>query len=110
MIPLSVTALNSVSNTAGWLVKRKLNTKIRFFVQLVLEGSTYLKPQFNSPEKEVGLDIGPSTIAHISDNHAQLEKFCHQLDGKQNEIRTLQRKLDRQRDANNPQNYTEKGE
>ena len=92
------------------LVKRKLNTKIRFFVQLVLEGSTYLKPQFNSPDKEVGLDIGPSTIAHISDNHVQLEKFCHQLADKQNEIRILQRKLDRQRRANNPQNYTEKGE
>ena len=45
----------------------------------------------------------------ILDNHVQLEKFCHQLDDKQNEIRILQRKLDRQRRANNPQNYTEKG-
>ncbi|MCH8296050.1 transposase [Candidatus Poribacteria bacterium] len=89
------------------LIKRKLNGRIRFFAQLILEGIPYQKHQF--PPAEVGLDIGPSTIAHVSFTDAQLETFCAPLENKQKEIRRLQRKLDRQRRANNPQNYNADG-
>jgi putative transposase len=82
------------------LIKRKLNRRIRFYAQLVTEGIPYQK--FKSPKKGVGLDVGPSTIAHVSDSHAKLEKFCDPLSDKQKEIRRLQHKMDRQRHANNP--------
>lgn len=87
------------------LVKRRfgVNGKVRFFVQLILEGIPYQKQQF--PEGEVGLDIGPSTIGYVSENQAQLETFCQELKSKQQEIRRLQRKLERSRRATNPQNY-----
>ena len=89
------------------LIKRKLNGRVRFFAQLILEGVPYQKYEFS--QTEVGLDIGPSTIAHVSCTHAQLENFCAPLENKQKEIRRLQRKLDRQRRANNPQNYNANG-
>jgi len=89
------------------IVKRIFNGKVCFFVQLVLEGK--LLQKFESPDNTIGLDIGPSTIAYVSDNHANLERFCDELKDKQKEIRRLQRKLDRQRRANNPQNYNPDG-
>ena len=58
-----------------------------------------------APDNTVGLDIGPSTIAYVSNNNVHLEQFCNELKNKQKEIRRLQRKLERQRRANNPQNY-----
>jgi len=89
------------------IVKRIFNGKARFFVQLVLEGKPYQK--FSLPDNTVGLDIGPSTIAVVTDDNAALERFCDELSNKQKEIRRLQRKLDRQRRANNPQNYNPDG-
>jgi len=89
------------------IVKRIFNGKVRFFVQLALEGEPLQK--FKAPDKIAGLDIGPSTIAVVSDKRASLERFCDELTDKQKEIRLLQRKSDRQRRANNPQNYNPDG-
>jgi len=89
------------------IVKRIFNGKVRFFVQLVLEGKPLQK--FESPDETAGLDIGPSTIAVVTDKQASFERFCDELKDKQKEIRRLQRKLDRQRRANNPQNYNPNG-
>jgi len=89
------------------IVKRIFNGETRFFVQLILEGKPYQK--FLSPDNTIGLDIGPSTIACVSDEQASLERFCDELKDKQKEIRRLQRKLERQRRANNPQNYNPDG-
>jgi len=89
------------------IVKRVFNGKARFFVQLVLEGKPYHK--FEPPDNILGLDIGPSTIAIVYDEQASLERFCDELKDKQKVIRRLQRKLDRQRRANNPQNYNPDG-
>ena len=89
------------------IIKRIFNGKTRFFVQLILEGVPYQK--FKAKNKTIGLDIGPSTIAYVSDKQAKLSRFCDELALKQKEIRRLQRKLDRQRRANNPQNYTTNG-
>lgn len=54
-------------------------------------------------------DVGTSTIAMVGDKGAELKQFCGELIPKQKEKRTLQRKLDRQRRANNPDNYNENG-
>jgi len=89
------------------IVKRIFNGKAHFFVQLALEGEPLQK--FKAPDKIVGLDIGPSTIAVVSDKQASLERFCDELKDKQKEIRLLQRKSERQRRANNPQNYNPNG-
>jgi len=91
------------------IIKRIFNGKVRFFVQLVLEGKPLIKDKNKPADDIVGLDIGPSTIAVVTSEQATLERFCDELKDKQKEIRRLQRKLDRQRRANNPQNYNPEG-
>jgi hypothetical protein len=58
----------------------------------------------------VGLDLGPSTVAIVPrEGQASLAVFCEPLDDAAKPIRRLQRKMDRQRRAANPDNYDEKG-
>jgi len=85
-------------------------TSHRYFVQLVLEGRPYLKPK-NQPGTDIlGLDIGPSTLASVGrQGPARLQIFCEELQPNVHHTRRLQRKLDRQRRANNPQNYDAQG-
>ena len=93
------------------LVRRNLNGKHRFYVQLICEGKPYQKEQNKVGEGLVGLDIGPSTIAIVAPNarKGELRQLCSELAKDQKGIRRLQRKLDRQRRANNPQNYAPDG-
>jgi putative transposase len=90
-------------------VRRKINGTNRFYVQLILEGKPYQDPDKKIGTEEVGLDVGPSTVAAVGDTKAELKQFCEELVPKQKEKRRLQRKQDRQRRANNPQNYNENG-
>ena len=91
------------------LVRRKLNGRNRFYAQLVCGGQPYQKPKNEVGQGVVGLDIGPSTIATVSEREAFLEQFCAELEPRQKEMRRLQRKIDRQRRANNPDNYNPDG-
>jgi hypothetical protein len=82
----------------------------RYYVQLILKGKPYQKPKHTVGTEVVGLDVGPSTIAIVpQQGEAQLLPFCEELRPDARAKRRLQRKLDRQRRANNPQNYDEKG-
>src|SRR5712692_7775092 len=82
----------------------------RYYVQLVLEGTPYQKKKHTVGTEVVGLDLGPSTIAIVpQEGEAQLVPFCEELKPDARAKRRLQRKLDRQRSANNPENYDEKG-
>jgi hypothetical protein len=84
----------------------------RYYTQLVLEGSPYQKPKHQIGKGTVGADLGPSTIAVCStepDTPALHEAFCEELDNKMLAIGRLQRRMDRQRKANNSDNYDELG-
>jgi hypothetical protein len=89
------------------VIRRKINSRNRFYLQLILEGKPY--PDNKIGFEEIGLDAGPSTIAFVGDTKAELKQFCSELVSKQKEKRKLQRKMDRQRRANNPQNYNTNG-
>jgi hypothetical protein len=82
----------------------------RYYVQLALAGTPYQKLK-NMPGHEViGLDLGPSTLAIVPrEGEARLVPLCQELRPNARKKRRLERKLDRQRRANNPQNYDEKG-
>jgi transposase len=78
----------------------------RYYTQLALEGVPYQKPKHAVGKATIGLDLGPSTIAIVSQQGtARLETFCAELAPNVKGKKRLQRKLDRQRRANNPQNY-----
>ena len=82
----------------------------RYSVQLALEGNSYRKPK-NKPGRDViGLDLGPSTLAIVPrTGEVRLVPLCEELKSDVRRKRRLERKLDRQRRANNPQNFDEKG-
>src|SRR5258707_8963049 len=83
----------------------------RYSVQLALEGTPYQKKPKNQPGHDViGLDLGPSTLAIVPrEGEARLVPLCEELRPNARKKRRLERKLDRQRRANNPQNYDDKG-
>ncbi|NMP24100.1 RNA-guided endonuclease TnpB family protein [Sulfobacillus harzensis] len=98
------------------LVRRTINGRFRWFAQLVCEGLPMRKidpktGQFRHPYGSdiVGLDIGPSTIAIVGETRADLRQFAEEVVHDHAEIRRLQRHLDRQRRANNPDCYDAQG-
>ena len=92
------------------LVRRKLGERNRFYAQLVCQGVPYQKPQHQLGSGVVGLDLGPSTIAVVSAEAALLQAFCLEVAPDAKLLRRLDRHLDRQRRANNPANYDERGQ
>ena len=91
------------------IVRRKLKGRNRFYAQLICEGLPYQKPKNKIGSGPMGIDIGPSTIAVVSETTVRLIPFADEVEDYQPEIRRLQRKLDRQRRANNPDNYNDDG-
>jgi hypothetical protein len=82
----------------------------RYSVQLALEGNSYQKPKNKPGHNVIGLDLGPSTLAIVPRvGEVRLVPLCEELRPDRHRKRRLERKLDRQRRANNPQNYDEKG-
>jgi hypothetical protein len=82
----------------------------RYYVQLILEGLPHHKPKHTVGTGVIGLDLGPSTIAIVpQEGEARLLPLCAELQPDARAKRRLERKLDRQRRANNPQNYDEQG-
>ena len=91
------------------IVRRKIKGRNRFYAQLVCEGKPYQKSKNKIGSGPVGLDLGPSTIAVVSERDVRLLPFANEVEDYHPEIRRQQRKLDRQRRANNPQNYKPDG-
>ena len=92
------------------LVRRKIHGRNRFYAQLVEEGLPYVKEKHRErPLDTVGLDIGPSTIAYVGKDQAELQVLAGGVKRQQKKIRWLQRHLDRQRRANNPDNFNSDG-
>jgi hypothetical protein len=91
------------------LVRRRLGERSRYFAQLICEGNPHQKPEHPLGHGRVGLDVGPSTFAVVSETEARLELFCAELNVPAAQIRRDQRQLDRQRRDNNPDNYLPDG-
>jgi hypothetical protein len=52
----------------------------RYYVQLVLEGTPHVKPKNRPGSDTIGLDIGPSSLAIVSQQgHVHLTPFCEGL-------------------------------
>ena len=91
------------------ILKKIIRGKTRYYAQLICAGIPYKKEKNTTGTGITALDVGPSTIAEVGDTEAHLNTFCRELDSIQSEVRVLQRKLDRQRRANNPDNYNPDG-
>jgi len=82
----------------------------RYVVQLVLAGIPYHKPKHTVGRDTVGLDLGPASIAIVPrEGEARLEPLCAELRPDARAMRRLQRRMERQRRAANPEHYDERG-
>jgi hypothetical protein len=82
----------------------------RYVVQLILEGLALQKPKNGVGNESIGLDIGPTSIAIVARHgEVHLKTLCEELKPASRKQRCLQRRMERQRRANNPQNYDERG-
>lgn len=90
-------------------IKRKWHKhKWRYYVELVMEGIPPLKER-RMGKGRVGIDIGTSTIAAVSEADVLFKELNDGIESIDREIKRLNRKADRQRRANNPDNYNENG-
>ena len=98
------------------IVRKIIKNKDMYFLQLILEGIPPVKLKKDGTFRhkqgkgKVGVDIGISSVAVVSDKNATLiplnNKNIKDIDKK---IARLQRKLDRSRRRMNPQNYNDDG-
>ena len=91
------------------IVRRVIHGKDRFYVQLIQQGVPYRKPQHTIGKGKVGIDLGPSSVAIVGERKAMLLEFCPSVAKDAKKTRKLQRRTDRQRRANNPDNYNPNG-
>ena len=79
-------------------------------VQLILEGHPLQKPKNRPGKGVVGLDLGPSTLAIVPEvGPARLLLLAEELAPDARTRRRLQRHLERERRANNPEHYDAQG-
>ena len=90
------------------VVRRLVRSQYKYYVQLTIEGE---KPQKGRTlgKGNVGIDLGPTTVAISGKNVVSIDKLASKCDNIQEEITRLSRKIDRSRRANNPQNFNEDG-
>ncbi|AJA41474.1 transposase [Geobacillus virus E3] len=98
------------------IVRKLIRGKIKYYLQLILEGVPPKKINRQTGEIKhprnngtVGIDIGTQTIAVCSEKKVKLLELAPSVENIEREKRILQRKLDRQRRANNPHKYNEDG-
>lgn len=85
-----------------------LGTRYHYYLELVLEGFPPAKHVIGTGK--IGIDIGTSTIAVVSDNdYCRLDELAKEADSIEKEKRVMLRKLDRSRHAMNPDNYNSDG-
>lgn len=90
-------------------IKRRWHKhQYRYYVDLIMEGIPPLKYRKVGNEK-VGIDIGPSTIAVVGDNNIILKELVENVNSIEKQIKILNRKADRQKRANNPNNFNPNG-
>lgn len=69
----------------------------------------YQKPKNIINDGDVGIDLGVSTVAIVGDKETIWTPLAVELTSKQKEIKKLLRRMDRQRRANNPDNFNSNG-
>lgn len=79
----------------------------RYYVDLIMEGIPNKTRNYGN--QTLGIDIGPSTIAVVSDSECLLQELAHNVNGIEQDLRKLQRHRDRENRANNPNNFNEDG-
>ena len=98
------------------ILRRMIKGRHKYYIQLILDGTPPAKIDIETGEIKdsvgrgrVGIDMGTQTIAISSKDTVKLLELAPEIENIEKEKRILQRKLDRQRRANNPNKYNKDG-
>lgn len=99
------------------LVRKLIKGKFKYYIQLVFDGIPPVKRNADGSfrhkvnmDGRVGLDIGTTTLATVSEKSVSLEKLgTDEIVEINREINRLHRKLDRSRRKTNPDNFNKDG-
>lgn len=97
------------------IVRKEIKGKIKWYVQLVMEGVPPKKVNKNTGEihsisqGDVGIDIGIQTIAISSKYSVNLLELAPSINNIDKEIKLIQRKMDRSKRSTNPNKYNPNG-
>ncbi|NRD81118.1 hypothetical protein HPT25_27895 [Bacillus sp. BRMEA1] len=99
------------------LVKKIIRGKSVYYVQLIMDGIPPAKRIHStgafrykvSPDQRVGIDIGTSTVAVVSETEVILQPLASKVDALDKEKQRLLRKMDRSRRATNPHRFLSDG-
>lgn len=87
------------------LLRREIKGQYRYFAQLIQEGNALIKDKNKIGNGAVGLDLGPSLIAGVSEDDAMIQEFCVGINNIHKTVKRVQRKIERSRRKTNPNNY-----
>ncbi len=100
------------------IVTKVIRGKLRYFLQMVLEGSPVAKRKKDGSFRHtcgtgrIGTDLGTQSLGVVTDEHVILKNLAERsprsLD-MEHKLANLQRYMDRSKRATNPQNFDEKG-
>lgn len=98
------------------IVRKYVRNKYKFYVQVTFKGNPPTKVDIETGEVkhcigngDVGLDIGPRTIAISSQSDVKILELADRIQNIEDQKRTILRRMDRSRRATNPDNYNENG-
>ena len=98
------------------IIRKRGKNADHWYVQLSLEGRPTIKVDSLTGEIKhpighgaVGIDIGPRTIAIVSNNEVSLLELADKVENIEKQKNKLQRRLDRSRRALNPDNFNKDG-
>lgn len=91
------------------VVRRTVKKRVRWFLQIVLEGLPSVRHVYAPLCERVGVDVGPSKAAVVSPLSVALMPVAPNVETLEDVIRRIQRAMDRSRRAMNPGNYNEDG-
>lgn len=90
----------------GRLVRRNIRGSERFFVQIICEGLPYADRDNTQVRDDLcSIDLNVSNVAMVSEHHAFLKPFAPNAPKIESRIKAIQRKQDRSRRVNNPENF-----
>ena len=90
------------------VVRRMVRGRYKYYLQMSIEGEKPKKGR-TLGRGNVGIDLGPTTIAVSGEDIASIDKLASKCDNIEAEKKRLGRKIDRSRRANNPENFNEDG-
>jgi len=89
------------------ILKKFSAGKFRYYMQLVLEGNPLQKSKNVIKQGKVGVDLGPSIVAIVSERASMLEQLNSEILSNEKKKKAAQRKMERSRRKTNPKNYEE---